>query len=75
MPDRPLIQSDLDEQASAGSHCPRCAQFHVNELHPTTPCHPKMNLAVASYRKDSGVLRLVCFICGQPVLEVKVAKS
>lgn len=74
-PFKPLTQVQLDARAAAGSDCPRCVQHHANTYHPATPCHPQLNLTAASYAKGSGVLRIVCFICGQVVEEIKVAAS
>lgn len=69
----PQTKIELDLMSANGCQCPNC-QSQTSELYLHARCHRAAGVAV-KYTKGSGVINILCYKCGKPIADVKVAES
>lgn len=70
---KPFTKEDLDAASLSGCGNPGCTHStHSFYIH--SKCHVDAGLDV-SYTHDSGSLHITCRECGQPIIDVVVAKD
>lgn len=70
-----VYKEDLDAIAVRGCMMPNCSHENHDTLFMRSACHTSRQTVQVSYKKGSGIVRVLCAACQQVIVEIAVAEK